>query len=81
MPQTTPACPQCGLENTYPDATSYICPDCAFEWPMQAEEESGEAAWQVHDARGERTFHQRRQFLHRLFVEFEVDAGRAIGQI
>ncbi|WP_047468305.1 zinc ribbon domain-containing protein YjdM [Delftia sp. ZNC0008] len=44
MPQTTPACPQCGLENTYPDATSYICPDCAFEWPMQAEEESVEAA-------------------------------------
>ncbi|KAF5293964.1 hypothetical protein FQR65_LT20034 [Abscondita terminalis] len=43
-PQSTPACPQCGLENTYPDATSYICPDCAFEWPMQAEEESGEAA-------------------------------------
>lgn len=44
MPHSTPACPQCGLENTYPDATSYICPDCAFEWPMQAEEESGEAA-------------------------------------
>lgn len=44
MPQTTPACPQCGLENTYPDAASYICPDCAFEWPMQTEEEAGEAA-------------------------------------
>jgi protein PhnA len=44
MPQSTPACPQCGLENTYPDATSYICPDCAFEWPMQADEEAGEAS-------------------------------------
>jgi len=31
-----PACPQCTLENTYPDGENYICPDCAFEWPMQA---------------------------------------------
>ena len=32
-----PPCPQCGLTNTSPDGDSYICPDCAFEWPMQAE--------------------------------------------
>ncbi len=31
-----PACPVCGLENTYPDGDNYICPDCAHEWPMQA---------------------------------------------
>ncbi|MDO5654429.1 MAG: zinc ribbon domain-containing protein YjdM [Brachymonas sp.] len=31
-----PACPQCGLENTYPDADHFICPDCAHEWPQQA---------------------------------------------
>jgi protein PhnA len=30
-----PACPQCGLENTYPDGTNYVCPDCTYEWPMQ----------------------------------------------
>ncbi|STQ90263.1 zinc ribbon domain-containing protein YjdM [Iodobacter fluviatilis] len=30
-----PACPQCTLENTYPDAENYICADCGFEWPMQ----------------------------------------------
>lgn len=36
MPHTLPACPQCGLENTYPDADSYICPDCGFEWPITA---------------------------------------------
>ena len=36
MPHSTPACPQCSLENTYPDGSNYICPDCAFEWPMQA---------------------------------------------
>ncbi|WP_404301042.1 zinc ribbon domain-containing protein YjdM [Alicycliphilus denitrificans] len=34
---TIPPCPQCGLANTYPDGASYICPDCTFEWPMQAE--------------------------------------------
>lgn len=34
MPNTVPACPQCGLENTYPDGSSYVCPDCAHEWPQ-----------------------------------------------
>lgn len=33
---TIPACPQCGMENTYPDGEQYICPDCAYEWPMVA---------------------------------------------
>ena len=28
MPHTVPACPQCGQENTYPDADQFICPDC-----------------------------------------------------
>ncbi|MDD5036783.1 MAG: zinc ribbon domain-containing protein YjdM [Methylococcaceae bacterium] len=31
---TTPACPQCTLENTYPDGENYICADCGHEWPM-----------------------------------------------
>ncbi|MDE2418278.1 MAG: alkylphosphonate utilization protein [Burkholderiales bacterium] len=35
MSATLPACPQCGLENTYPDGDSFICPDCSFEWPAQ----------------------------------------------
>jgi protein PhnA len=34
MPHTAPACPQCGLENTYTDGDHFICPDCAFEWPV-----------------------------------------------
>lgn len=37
MSTTPPACPQCGLENTYADGDQFICPDCAFEWPAQAE--------------------------------------------
>ena len=32
-----PACPVCGMENTYPDGENYICPDCAHEWPMAAQ--------------------------------------------
>lgn len=39
MPHTAhyPACPQCGLENTYTDGALFICPDCAHEWPAQAD--------------------------------------------
>ncbi|MEO7200927.1 MAG: zinc ribbon domain-containing protein YjdM [Dokdonella sp.] len=35
MPQIPP-CPQCTMEHTYPDGANYICPDCAFEWPIKA---------------------------------------------
>lgn len=27
-----PPCPLCASENTYPDNSMYICPDCAHEW-------------------------------------------------
>ena len=33
---TTPACPQCAMENTYPDGENYVCADCGHEWPMAA---------------------------------------------
>ncbi len=33
---TFPSCPQCGQDNTYPDAALFICPDCAHEWSDQA---------------------------------------------
>ncbi|WP_311223302.1 MULTISPECIES: zinc ribbon domain-containing protein YjdM [unclassified Acidovorax] len=57
MPDTTPACPQCGLNNTYPDAPLYICPDCAHEWPIGGSEAPGDdggdaADGVVHDANG-----------------------------
>lgn len=49
---TTPACPQCTLENTYPDGANYVCADCGFEWPQTAAatEEEGERI--VKDANG-----------------------------
>lgn len=47
-----PACPQCTLENTYPDGDNFVCADCGFEWPQAsaAAEEEGERI--VKDANG-----------------------------
>jgi protein PhnA len=30
-----PACPQCTMENTYPDGDNYVCADCGHEWPLK----------------------------------------------
>ena len=43
MPHTVPACPQCGLENTYPDGSNYVCPDCTLEWPQVADAADADA--------------------------------------
>ena len=34
---TIPPCPQCAMENTYPDGGNYVCADCGHEWPMTGE--------------------------------------------
>lgn len=48
-----PACPQCTLENTYPDGANYVCPDCGFEWPMTAAaEDEGDGDAVVRDSNG-----------------------------
>lgn len=39
-----PSCPQCGLDNTYPDGALLICPDCAHEWSAQAEATTDEGS-------------------------------------
>lgn len=53
---TPPACPQCGLDQTYADGSSYICPDCTFEWPVDAAADAGDATGEgdgiVRDAHG-----------------------------
>ncbi len=33
-----PKCPKCNSEYTYEDGGMYICPECAHEWSMTAEE-------------------------------------------
>ncbi len=54
MSQTPPACPQCTLENTYPDDSNYICPDCGHEWPMgEALVVDEDATASVKDANGQ----------------------------
>lgn len=55
MPPTSPDCPVCGMNNTYPDADQWICPDCGHEWSpnaSQATEASDSAAGDVRDANG-----------------------------
>ena len=50
---STPSCPQCALENVYPDGDNLVCADCGHEWPMAGTgetEEDGEAV--VKDANG-----------------------------
>ena len=49
---TIPPCPQCGLENTYPDEANFICPDCGYEWPAQATTDEDDAPTAVLDANG-----------------------------
>ncbi len=46
-----PPCPQCTLENTYPDGENFVCADCGYEW-SQAAQASGESAQIVRDSNG-----------------------------
>lgn len=34
-----PPCKKCGSEYTYESEDLYICPECAYEWPKNAEAE------------------------------------------
>jgi protein PhnA len=47
-----PACPQCTLENTYPDGDNYVCADCGFEWPIVKALEDDDATTVIKDANG-----------------------------
>lgn len=50
-----PSCPQCTLQNTYPDGSLLVCADCGFEWApgeSHAAEDTGERV--ILDANGNR---------------------------
>ena len=50
---TIPACPQCALENTYPDGDHYVCADCGYEWKInEATDADGDVDAVVRDANG-----------------------------
>ena len=42
-----PPCPECRSEYTYEDGPLYVCPECAHEWPQQADDAAGpeERVW------------------------------------
>ncbi len=44
-------CPQCTLENTYPDGDNFVCADCGYEWPQVAQA-SSDSAPVVRDSNG-----------------------------
>jgi protein PhnA len=49
-----PACPQCGLDNTYADGENYVCPDCSFDWPLveQVDAVASDSGGVVRDSNG-----------------------------
>lgn len=47
-----PACPVCGMNNTYPDGDHLICPDCAHEWSLISTPETVEEKRIHKDAHG-----------------------------
>ncbi|MEN4922460.1 zinc ribbon domain-containing protein YjdM [Achromobacter spanius] len=47
-----PSCPQCQSAYTYEDGSLFVCPECAHEWPAQAEAASDDAAKVYRDSAG-----------------------------
>ncbi|TKH02571.1 alkylphosphonate utilization protein [Peribacillus simplex] len=47
-----PNCPACDSEYTYEDGSLLVCPECAHEWTMEAETESGDQKKVIKDANG-----------------------------
>jgi protein PhnA len=45
-------CPQCTLENIYPDGENHVCADCGFEWPQAAAAVAEDEDDVVRDANG-----------------------------
>lgn len=35
-----PNCPKCNSEYVYEDGEMFVCPECAYEWKIQEEEEA-----------------------------------------
>lgn len=47
-----PNCPKCNSEYTYEDGSIFVCPECAHEWGVQAENENNEDINVIKDANG-----------------------------
>ena len=47
-----PPCPQCGMDNTYPDGDNLVCADCGHEWAASGTGGAAEAQVVVRDVNG-----------------------------
>ena len=48
-----PTCPQCGMDNTYPDGDNLVCADCGHEWPIAGGVDAAESGVVVKDSNGQ----------------------------
>ncbi len=49
---TLPPCPKCNSAYAYEDGDMLICPECAHEWPKNADAEVAETGLNIKDANG-----------------------------
>lgn len=47
-----PNCPKCNSEYTYEDGNLFICPECAYEWNPESDNETDDDAKVIKDANG-----------------------------
>jgi len=47
-----PNCPKCNSEYTYEDGNLFVCPECAYEWSMEATEDDSDDSLIIKDANG-----------------------------
>ena len=47
-----PNCPKCNSEYTYEDGSLLVCPECAYEWTSETENENSEEEKVIKDANG-----------------------------
>lgn len=47
-----PKCPKCNSEYTYEDGNILICPECAYEWTLNSENQNTDDVLVVKDSNG-----------------------------
>ena len=50
---SSPSCPECHSEYTYPDQDQMVCPDCGHEWNPAIEAEAADDSAVIKDAFGQ----------------------------
>ena len=47
-----PNCPKCNSQYTYEDGNFFVCPECAYEWNLESENQNNEDELIVKDSNG-----------------------------